>query len=148
MCTVIGLQQQPLDRHWRAASRHPENCSITEGSTMRPIHNPTSSCPPSPPYRNRDPSLVTLVPSSTTCLGGCFREMTLISIEFMRDGSLSAPPETKGWPLPAGYRLEVDWRPGWSLVATRAICWPQHISCGKIRRCPCTAATPWRLLID
>lgn len=26
----------------------------------------------------------------------------------MRDGSLSAPPETKGWPLLAGYRLEVD----------------------------------------
>lgn len=79
----------------RAVSRHPENCNSTEGGpsihNVRPIHNPTGSCPPSSHYRNRDPSLVTLVPSSTTCLGGSFRAMTLICNELMRDGSLSAP---------------------------------------------------------
>lgn len=129
-------------------SSHTENCNSAEESTTRPIHNPTSSCPPPPWYRNRDSSLVTLVPSRTTCLAGPFREMTLICNEFMRDGSLSAPPETQRWPLLAGYRLEVDWGPGWGLVATRAICWPWDMSCGQIRRCPCTAAIPWRTSVD
>lgn len=117
----------------RTACGHPENC--TEGSTMRPIHNPTSSCPPSPCYRNRDPSLVTLVPSRIPCLGEPFREMTLICNDFMRDGSLSAPLKQRdGHCLQAGGGLRTRVKP---------VSHQSHLlALGQIRRCSCTAAIP------
>lgn len=105
---LLQRQQFPVTQKTATALKDPLKDPLND-------HNLTSSCPPSPHFRNRDPSLVTLVPSRTTCLGGPFREMALICKEFMRDGSLSAPLN-KGMAtagrLQAGGGLRARVRPG------------------------------------
>lgn len=162
--SVIALQWEPLDGwlacvYWPSsleAAGRPLQKELLSGiqkisTALKDLPRSTFTTPPAPALHlptvgTVTPSPVTLLPSRTISLGGPSRETTLISNKVMRASSPPAFPEAEAWPLPAGWRLEVDWGAGWSPVATRAFCWPQGMRHDQSRRCPYAAAAPRRPL--
>lgn len=129
--SIIALQWEPLDG-WLACDYWPSSleaagCPLQKEllsgiqKTATALKDPpwsifTTSPAPAlhlPTVGTVTPSPVTLLPSRTTSPGGPSRETTLISKEVMRASSPPAFPEAEAWPLPAGWRLEVDWGAGW-----------------------------------